>query len=108
MNNLYNGSVIVVIHVPLILHFKSGHILDPAASCCILEPNFSFLYKYARTRHVRSPNCVCVCVFVCLYVSHTLFPHFNLWTNEWLPWIHEAWYLPMENITLFEFTWSVL
>lgn len=78
MNRLQYGSIIIVLHVTQILH-SNIRSYPWSMLQAVVSLNWScFLCKYARTRHIRSLNHVCVCVSV------TPFPHFNLWTNEWL------------------------
>jgi len=91
MNRLSNGSVIIVIHVTLILHSR----IRPHPWSClpaVVSSNPSSVFfenMQKQAMSVHQTVCVCVCGgwgCLCVCVSHSLFlfPHFMLWTNEWL------------------------
>jgi hypothetical protein len=61
-------------HTDFMFQYQATSLIH-AASCCILEPKFSFLVQICK-------NKMCQITKVCVY----FFPYFNLWTNEWLSW----------------------
>lgn len=76
MNRLQYGSIIIVLHVTQILH-SNIRSYPWSMLQAVVSLNWScFLCKYARTRHIRSPNHVCVCV------SHSVSP-LQL-VNQWV------------------------